>query len=264
MTDKFNNAAELAPYYDDTPYWKLTVTPGGRGRFGGEKRIAAYLYFNVDVGGTFTMRQIREALGEEDTPEQAEHLNRRLRNLKPQGWQFTSYKDKYGQAMDEYVLQGKGNKLWLGERTKRPTISGALKRQVLERDLNRCVICGVGAGEPYPGEPGTAAKLTAGHRTAGARHGETSLDNLQTECARCNEPVGDTPPNPEVLGEVVAVVKQLRAVDKLALLTWLESGYRHRSKVDFAYDRTRKLSTTEKVEVIEFLREATEGMGKPD
>jgi hypothetical protein len=37
------------------PWWKLTVTPGGRARFGGEKRLAAYLWFNVRVGGTFTM-----------------------------------------------------------------------------------------------------------------------------------------------------------------------------------------------------------------
>ncbi|WP_197505758.1 HNH endonuclease [Mycobacterium sp. 852002-53434_SCH5985345] len=253
--------AEPSRFYGDIAWWKLRIAPGTNRPFGGEKRLAAYLYFNVDVGGTFTMRQLREALGEEDTPEQAEHLNRRLRNLKPQGWRFTSYKDQYGQAMDEYVLQEKGNKLWLGERTKRPTISNALKRQVYERDLNRCVICGVGAGEPYPGEPGTAARLTVGHRTAGARHGGASVDNLQTECARCNEPVGDTPPNPEVLGEVMASVKQLGAADKAALLAWLESGYRHRSKVDFAYDRTRKLAVSEKEQVMEFLRSATKGMG---
>lgn len=245
---------------DGVPWWKLTVTPGSGRRFGGEKRLAAYLWFNVEVGETFTMRQLREALGEEDTPEQAEHLNRRLRNLKTQGWNFRSYKDQYGQAMDEYVLEEKGNKLWLGERTKRPTISAALKRQVYERDHNRCVICGAGAGEPYPGEPGTAARLTAGHRTAEARQGEVSLDNLQTECARCNEPARDTPPHPEVLGEVMAVVKQLGAAEKAALLAWLASGYRHRSKVDFAFDRTRKLATSEKEQVMDFLRSATEGM----
>ncbi len=147
MTDDLqNDDAEPSRFYGDIAWWKLRVAPGTNRRFGGEKRLAAYLYFNVPVGGTFTMRQLREALGEEDTPEQAEHLNRRLRNLKPQGWRFTSYKDQYGQAMDEYVLQEKGNKLWLGETTKRSNISAALKRQVYERDHNRCVICGVGAG----------------------------------------------------------------------------------------------------------------------
>lgn len=209
MSEEASDGGKLSPYYGDIPWWKLRIAPGTKRSFGGERRLAAYLYFNVDIGGTFTMRQLREALGEEDTPEQAEHLNRRLRNLKPQGWRFRSYKDQYGQAMDEYVLEEKGNKLWLGERTRRSTISAALKRQVYERDHNRCVICGVGAREPYPGEPGTEARLTVGHRTAEARYGEASLDNLQTECARCNEPARDTPPNPEVLGEVMAAVKQL-------------------------------------------------------
>ncbi|GFM20571.1 putative uncharacterized protein [Mycobacterium sp. PO1] len=45
------------------------------------------------------------------------------------------------------------------------------------------------------------------------------------------------------------------------MLAWLESGHRHRSKVDFAYDRTRKLAASEKEQVIEFLRDATKGMG---
>lgn len=261
MTDNVSDDAEPSRFFGDIAWWKLQTAPGSKRPFGGERRIAAYLYFNVDVGGTFTMRQLREALGEKDTPEQAEHLNRRLRNLRAQGWRFTSYKDQYGQAVDSYVLQEKGNKLWLGEQTKRPTISAAVRRQVFERDQNRCVICGVGAREPYPGEPGTAARLTAGHRTADARHGEASPDNLQTECARCNEPVGDTPPNPENLAEVMAAVKQLGAADKAALAAWLESGYRQRSKVDFAFDRARKLAESEKAQVVDFLRSAIKGMG---
>ncbi|WP_082959181.1 HNH endonuclease [Mycobacterium sp. 852002-51613_SCH5001154] len=260
MTDDANDGEEPSRFYGDIAWWKLRIAPGTKRPFGGERRIAAYLYFNVDVGGTFTMRQLREALGEEDTPEQAEHLNRRLRNLRKQGWRFTSYKDQYGQAVDTYVLQEKGNRLWLGEQTRRPNISAAVRRQVYERDHNRCVICGVGAGEPYPGEPGTAARLTLGHRRAEARYGEASPDNLQTECARCNEPVGDTPPNPENLAEVMAAVKQLGAADKAALMAWLESGYRQRSKVDFAFDRIRKLAESEKEQVVEFLRSATKGM----
>ncbi|GFG87759.1 HNH endonuclease [Mycolicibacter algericus] len=122
------------------------------------------------------------------------------------------------------------------------------------------MICGVGAREPYPGEPGTKARLTVGHRIAEIRKGEASLDNLQTECARCNEQAQDTPPHPESLGEVLAVVKQLGAADKAALLTWLECGYRHRNKVDFAYDRTRRLAPSEKEHIMAFLRSATKGM----
>ncbi|MDY6869036.1 MAG: HNH endonuclease [Actinomycetota bacterium] len=238
------------------PWWKLQKWPGTNRRLGGVPKLAAYLYFNVDVGGSFTMRDLRAALGDE-APDDAEHLNRRLRELRKHGWRFASYKDRAGQEVDSYVLQAKGKRIWLGERTKHSGISAAVRRAVLDRDQNRCVICGVGAGEPYPGEPNARARLTTGHRTAAARSGPASPDNLQAECSRCNEPVGDTPPNPEVLGEVMASVKQLRAADKAELLAWLESGYRHRSKVDFAYDRTRKLAVSEKEQVMEYLRQAT-------
>ncbi|NDJ91461.1 HNH endonuclease [Mycolicibacter kumamotonensis] len=253
MTDD----AELSPYYNGTPWWQLTTAPGSSGPFGGERRIAAYLYFNVEVGGTFTMREIREALGRDGVPDNAEHLNRRLRNLRKQGWVFPSYKDRAGQDIETYVLKAKGNKLWLGEQTRQSTISAALQRQVFDRDLSRCVICGVGAGEPYPGEPDTAARLTAGHRTPGARLGDVSLDNLQTECSRCNEPARDIQPNPEVLAEVLAAVRQLGAADKRSLLAWLESGHRQRNKVDLAFDRTRRLAQSEREQVAQFLRDAT-------
>jgi hypothetical protein len=252
---------EESPFYEETPWWRLTTTPGTGRPFGGARRIAAYLYFNVDVNDTFTMRELREALGGEDTPEQAEHLNRRLRDLRKQGWRFRSYKDQAGQAVDTYVLEQKGNRLWLGEQTVRPSVSAAVKRQVFDRDLSRCVICGVAAGEPYPGEPGTAARLTVGHRTPGVRRGNASPDNLQTECARCNEPVRNIAPNPEVLAEVMAAVKQLGAADKATLLTWIESGRRQRNKVDFAFDRTKRLAKSEQEQVAQFLRSAVKRAG---
>lgn len=255
MTDD-PHALEDSPLYNGTPWWKLRTAPGSARAFGGVRRLAAYLYFNVEIGGTFTMRELRDELGG-DVPEQAEHLNRRLRELRAQGWQIRSYRDRAGQEVDTYVLEKKGNRLWLGEQTRRPAISAAVRRQVFERDLNRCVICGIGAGEPYPGEPGTTARLTAGHRTAGARLGDASPDNLQTECSRCNEPVGDTPPNPEVLAEVMAAVRQLGVTDKRALLAWIQSGHRHRSKVDIAFDRTRRLAQSERDQVVQYLRSAT-------
>lgn len=239
-------------------WWHLSTWPGKNVKFGGTPKLAAYLYFNTAVGGEFTMRELRAALGG-DAPDNAEHLNRRLRQLRKHDWIFTSYKDRAAQEVDTYVLRQKGKRIWLGEKNPSSDVSAKLKRQVLDRDYNRCVICGVGVGEPYPGEPGTAARLTAGHRRAGNRRGAPTLDNLQAECARCNEPVGDTPPDPETFAEVKAEVSRLGAADKATLLDWLESGYRQRNKVDLAYDRIRRLAPSEKDEFIVYLREATEG-----
>lgn len=222
---------------------------------GGQHRVAAYLWFNKDVGATFSMREIREALGELGSPENAEHLNRRLRNLRPQGWRIDSYKDRAGLAMYEYVLIQKGARTWLGERRETDAASAAVRRRVLDRDGNRCVVCGVGAGEPYPEDPETRARMTIGHRRAGSRLTDASPDNLQTECARCNEPTGDAIPDPEVLDAVMASVRRLAARDRRALLEWIDAGHRQRSALDDAYDRVRRLSESERSIVAMRLRE---------
>lgn len=251
-----------SPTYEGVPIWKLRTHPGRRMRFGAPIKLAAYLYFNVEVGDTFRIADLRAELAEDGEVYTVSSLERRWRSLKEQGWRYASYKDERGLPMDTYRLLAKGNRLWLGERTKRATISAAIRRRVFERDLNRCVICGIGVGEPYGDEPGSQARLTVGHRTAGARLADASLDNLQTECSRCNEPVGDVPPNPEVFGEVMAAVSQLGSRDKLTLLEWIESGRRHRNKLDDAFDRVRRLSESERRLVIERLRELTRRRGQ--
>lgn len=227
-------------------------------RFGGRPKLAAFLYFNYDIGDIFTMEDLRRGLGS-DAPDSAEQLGRRLRHLREQEWRFNSYRDQPGLRAEHYALMAKGKRIWLGEKVKVDKPSLAVKRQVLERDLNRCVVCGVGAGEPYPGEPNSKARMTIGHRTAGARLSKTDPDNLQAECARCNEPVGDTPPNPEQLDEVMAVVTRLGGSDKQVLLDWLIGGRRIRNKVDMAYDRVRRLSASERATVILRLEQATGG-----
>jgi hypothetical protein len=246
-----------SPLYEGVPVWKLSRYPGTKRRFGGTSKLAAYLYFNVEVGDTFRIADLRKELSEDDGVYTASALERRWRSLKEQGWRYASYKDERGLPTDTYRLLAKGNRVWLGERTKRATISASMRRMVFERDLNRCVICGIGVGEPYEDEPDSRARLTVGHRTAGARVSDASLDNLQTECSRCNEPAGDVPPNPEVFEEVMAAVTKLGSSHKIRLLEWIESGRRHRNKLDDAYDRVRRLSQSERALVVERLRELT-------
>lgn len=239
--------------------WKLDTWPGTKRHFGGEPKLAAWLYFNVQVGGEFRMRDLREALGDEiDGPGRAEHLNRRLRLLRDHDWRFDSYKDKLGQDMDVYVLKAKGKRIWLGEKNKRDLPSKATIRFVFDRDLNTCVICGVAAREPYADDPLATAKLTIGHRTPGARKANASPDNLQAECSRCNETVGDSHPNPETLEEVMAGIKGLGPAAKAELLSWIQSGRRHRSKIDIAYGRFRRLAPSEQEAVISYLHDVTD------
>lgn len=223
---------------------------------GGAHRAAAFLWFEKGIGATFSMRELREALGEDESPDSAEHLNRRLRDLRAQGWRFDSFKSREGQATDRYLLVDKGARTWMGERRAVGVVSAAVRRQVLDRGENRCVVCGVGAGEPYPEVAGSRARMTIGHRRAVARTADATADNLQTECSRCNEPAGDDLRDPERRDAVMAAVVRLGAAERRTLLNWLESGYRQRSNLDSVYDRARRLRHSERLQVSGRLRDS--------
>ena len=145
--------------------------PGKRQKFGGEKRLAAWLQFEREVGETFTMKDLRAALGAEGVPDNAEHLNRRLRELRKDDWEITSYQDDRSLPPDTYRLDAKGTRVWLGERNPRNTVSLAIRTMVIRRDGGRCKICGIGSNEPYHHEPGTNAVMTVGHITPQERGG---------------------------------------------------------------------------------------------
>lgn len=246
---------------DGTPWWHVKIEPGTvKKRYGGERRISAYLYFNVDVGQQFTMRELRDELGTEGVAENAEHLNRRLRALRPDGWAITSNKDDRSLATDAYRLDSIGTRVWLGERSPRIKVSKVTERIVMERDGRRCVVCGVGAGEEYPGDPQSVARMTIGHRIPGERLGGASPDELQTECSRHNEPARDLLPDPEHFDEVLPAVRALPRADLREMRRWLAAGRRSRSKLDLAYDRVLKLRPSEREEMIKTL---TRIIGRP-
>lgn len=248
-------------------WWELTTKPGTRQRFGQEARLAAWLWFAKDLGDTFSLPEARAALGT-DLAADSQHFDRRLRTLREVGWAIPSGKDS-GQGLrnDEYRLDGRGAKWWLKEerqRVRRFAPSPAVRRRVFDRDGHRCTLCAAGAGEPYPGEPGTSARLTIGHRVPQERlrqYGQRdNLDNWRTECARCNEPVRDSAPDPRRYEEVIPLVRQLTRQDKAVMYGWLQRGERVRSELDRVYDEVRMLSTDERMRMLDFLK----GFGDPE
>lgn len=234
-------------------WWKPGCVIGNK-KLGAERRIASFLWFKLNVGDLFTMKRLREELGDGEGAEAAEQLNRRLRSLRKDGWILDSIKNDRSLPTDAYRLEKKGKKIWLGEPRENKSISQRTRRLVFDRDGYRCVLCGVGGSEPYPGEPDSKAKLTVGHRLAQERSGSINLDNLRTECARCNEPLRHELRNPESLDEVLAEIQILRKTDLQLLLEWMQSGTRSRSKLDRVYDRARMLSPAERVQLIAALK----------
>ncbi len=255
--DTSENDESRAP--DGTPWWELSVQPGTKAkRFGQERRLAAWLWFSKSVGDTFTMRELRAALGP-DIAEDAEHLNRRLRELRKCDWSIPSQRIDGTLAPDEYRLERKGARLWIdGERAKHTKFAPSLRirRLVMDQDGSRCRICALGADDTYP-EDGEPVRLTIGHlvpqerlKSRGARD---DLSNWRTECSRCNETVRDEIPDPERLDEVLAGLKRLTSNEARELLNWVRKGERPRSRVDQAYDRARRLSSPDRIAVTDHL-----------
>lgn len=240
-------------------WWRLEFHPGKNVIYGAENKIAAWLFFHKPVGSTFTMKELRDALGQVDGPNADEHLNRRMRKLRQLDWQLPSAQEVAGLKLGEYKVVTQGWHPGQGSRPKTAGNVGAgVRRAMFERDGYRCVVCGVGRGEEYPDPPPGIAVMTAGHRIAQKLGGSDDLDNLQTECRRCNEQIREEAGLPETFDEVYSEVRSLRRSDKKTLLQWLRSGQRLRSPLDRIYDRARTLSNNERKALVEKLEAATE------
>lgn len=209
------------------------------------------------------MRDLRAALGS-GVANDDEHLNRRLRQLRSRdGWVIPSNKDDGSIPVGTYRIDVVGWHPGLGtDRATNTAISQSVRRRVFERDGRRCRVCNVGSGEEYPNEPGSSAVMTVGHIIASDHGGSSSdLNNLQTECKRCNEPVRQEIRIPKTLREVLPDVRNLKRDEKEKLLSWLRAKQRMRDKLDVIYDDARRLSPDDRAELEVKLRLMVMGSG---
>jgi hypothetical protein len=216
--------------------------------------------FNVTVGDRFTMRQLRKALGDKSGPNSDEHFNRRFRSLRKYKWVILSSRDLGDLKQDEYRLERAGHPIWLGKsRFSKRTLSEKLRRQVMDRDGNRCILCGIGSGEPYPDQPDRKARLTIGHVQAEALQGTAHAANLRTECSRCNEPLREEAANTPSAAEIWPRLRGLPKRDKARILRWIERGQRDRDAVDLLYDQIRVLPEPQRAQLKNKIKHATSG-----
>lgn len=232
-------------------WWTLKRWPGAKARrFGVEPKLAAWLNFNAKVGDVFTIRQLRESLGSDAGPNEDEHFNRRLRSLRKYGWIVLSSRDAGELKTDEYRLETIGAPIWLGKsKHGGKPISNKTRREVFDRDGHRCILCGIGAREPYPDQPTKLARLTIGHFVAGSLRGAQDIANLRTECSRCNEPLKEEAQRSESATELWPKLRALSRLDKAELLRWIKTGYRLRSAVDRLFDDFRALPSPQRDEI---------------
>lgn len=248
-------------YIDETLWWRLSKWPKSKRTFGDEPRIAAWLAFNKVVGDTFTTTELRDALGDRLSPTSRnnnEHFQRRIRELRrpSDGWIFPSIKHDRTLQVGEYRLDKIGWHPALGPRPKPPNIvSAKTKRLVLARDGSRCILCGVGTGEPYPGRLDSAAVMTVGHVHAGIFGGSSDISNLRTECSECNEGSRSDTGTPETSDSVLATIQNFKTEELKRLHGWATAGQRSRDRVDQAFDRIRALSPGDRDKVLSQLHQ---------
>lgn len=214
-------------------------------RLGSRVRAALYLKQEVGEGGKFTMQQVRRAIPN------INQIDRRIRDLRPAGWVILDYRQAPGLAPKELLLETIGAPVW--ERSHRSTglryISSRVRMEVMTRDNNRCVRCGIAAGEAYPGEPLTAARLTIGHVNPVAHGGKSSPETLVTECARCNETAKTLTAPRYSMEQVWDRVSGLGKAPATHVLDWLIHDRREMSPEERAYLEIRQLPAAQREEI---------------
>jgi hypothetical protein len=226
----------------DIPIWQDA-------RHGAMKRSAHYLFTVVGVGNVFHKAQIREAVPGR------EQVDRRIRELRKFGWVIRTYRDLASLAPDELLLEAAGDHIWTPgyKSTRAPGLNQAKRRAVFDRDGNRCVVCGIGAGEEYPDTPGEHARLTIGHLVPQGRQGRDDPDNWRTECARCNEPAKHLTGAPVDTNLLAAKIRELPRADRQRFLDWIKTGRRQFSNVETLWTQYRQLPAPTRKQIEETL-----------
>ncbi len=209
---------------------------------GGRIRVALWLYEQVGEGERFRKQDMREAIPG------VEQIDRRMRDLRPAGWVIKTYRDMAVLSPDELFLETIGAHVWEpGKRsTGLRTVSGRLRREVMDRDHHRCVRCGISSGEAYPEEPGSSARLTLGHVNAHAYGSSTAPENLVTECSRCNETARQFTPVQFTADHVRDQIRELSKREKTNLLSWMALDRRPMSQTEQVWARYRQLPGVER------------------
>lgn len=212
--------------------------PEGEIRRSSKVLVAAFIA-NIGEGHKFTKLELHEAVPD------FSQVDRRMRDLRECGWVIDNYKVNPSLKPNEYLVQKIGVRIDLGERPptpKRRTISGAKRREILERTGNLCAICGVPAGGSYPDLPGRRAVLTIGQIASDNPSGPGDENNLQAECHRCSNEGHDSTANPPEWESVLAQAQDIGAkADKARLLSWMIAQRRTADDIERIFTQWRRL-----------------------
>jgi hypothetical protein len=205
------------------PDWR-TSTAGTR------IRAALWLHTEVGVGGTFTKAQLRNAFPN------VEQIDRRMRDLRAEGWVIATYREDRSLAPDELRLVDEGGPVWQkGYRSRAASAVTDKDRQAaFAADGYACTHCGIMAGETYLDDPLRTAKLSL----AGIA-GPSGFDTaLLTVCDRCHSQAEDVP------FDALAGLEALSPEQRQRLAGWIAADSRPEPPEETFWRRYRRLPAT--------------------
>lgn len=148
---------------------------------------------------------------------------RRVRELRNEfGYQIYSHNDRADLKPGEYLM----------ETDKRipsmpRNISKETRSIVLERNGYTCQMCGLGASDPDPYNPGRKVRLTLGHMLDKSKGGDDSPQNLRAVCSTCNEGLQNiAPAKPDYVSTIIHVRRSSNEV-QLQILKWLQEKFKN-------------------------------------
>lgn len=172
-------------------------------------------YFEANVGKPLSSDDLREVAG-------ISEWARRVRELKDEhGMNIQTHNDRADLKPGQYILV---------DLTTKPknvrNISKEVRAQVLDRDGGICQLCGIGAGDPHPGDNGRPARMHIGHIVDKSHGGSDELSNLQCLCSICNEGIQNiSSPRPKMI-QITTLLRRSSKQDQVEVLKWLMNKYR--------------------------------------
>ncbi len=211
------------------PDWR-TSTAGAR------VRVALWLHTEVRLQGTFTKSQLREAFPS------IEQIDRRMRDLRPEGWVISTYREDRSLGVDELRLVEEGGPVWLRGYRSRATaaITDKERQAVFASDDYACAYCGITGGESFADDQLRTAKLTVARVAPVDGRGT----QLQTVCDRCHVAVRDGSSGRE---DLLAEADALNETQRRRLRGWIAAGARRQSPEELLWARYRRSPGAERL-----------------
>lgn len=212
------------------PDWK-TSSAGTR------TRAALWLASEIGEGGVFTKAQLREAFPG------VEQIDRRMRDLRQDGWILATYSQERSLAVDELRLVKIGGRVWEPGYKSNVTRSASNRerRDTLARDNFACVFCGIAAGETYSDDPARSGQLSVTWCAAAGPAGR-----YVTTCKRCRNPLAGNDSG----NAAYEAAAPLSPAETRVLAEWARAGYRTPQPVDRAWALVRLLSKEERDDLL--------------